>query len=86
VQRKGQEIVETRMKDSLKKAIEVFAKHHNRQLPTNFIIFRDGVGDAQRDQVINKEIQQFREAFAELYNRAGALPKITLVVVNKRIT
>ena len=52
VQRKGQEIVENKMKESLKKAIEAFATQHNRQLPTNFIIFRDGVGDAQRLQVI----------------------------------
>ena len=34
------------MKDSLKKAIEVFEQNNNRQLPTNYIIFRDGVGDA----------------------------------------
>ena len=56
VQQKGQEIVKTQMKESLKKAIEVFAKHHDRQLPTNIIIYRDGVGDAQRQQVISKEI------------------------------
>ena len=30
VQRKGQEIVQTQMKESLKKAIEVFAEHHDR--------------------------------------------------------
>ena len=56
MQRKGQEIVESKMKESLKKAIEVFASQHNRQFPTNFIIYRDGVGDAQRRQVIEKEI------------------------------
>ena len=86
VQRKGQEIVETKMKESLKKAIEVFAQHHNRQFPTNFIIFRDGVGDAQRLQVIQKEIQQFRDAFSEVYNKVAKQPEITLIVVNKRIT
>lgn len=48
VQPKGKEIVESQMKESLKKAIEVFAKHHNRQFPSHLIIFRDGVGDAQR--------------------------------------
>ncbi len=60
VQRKGQEIVDAQLKDSLKKAIDVFASHHKRMLPTNLIIFRDGVGDAQRDQVIDKELTQFR--------------------------
>ena len=74
------------MKGALKQAIGVFASKHNRQLPTNFIIFRDGVGDAQRMQVIQKEIQQFREAFSEVYNKAATQPQITLVVVNKRIT
>jgi len=29
------------------------------------------VGDAQRQQVIQKEIQQFREAFAEVYNKVA---------------
>lgn len=57
VQRKGQEIVETQMKESIKKAIRVFSDSHDRLLPTDFIIFRDGVGDAMRDQVIQKEIQ-----------------------------
>lgn len=36
------------MKESLKKAIEVFATKHDRLLPSHFIIYRDGVGDAQR--------------------------------------
>ena len=85
-QPKGREIVERQMKEALKKAIEVFASKHDRQFPTNFIIFRDGVGDAQRMQVIQKEIQQFREAFSEVYNKAATQPQITLVVVNKRIT
>ena len=62
------------MKESLKKAIDVFSENHERNLPTNFIIFRDGVGDAMRDQVINTEIAQFREAFAEVYNKVGKQP------------
>ena len=52
VQKKGQEIVEDKMKESLKKAIEVFATFHDRMLPTHYIIYRDGVGDAQQKQVI----------------------------------
>lgn len=49
IQKKGQEIVQDKMKDSIKKAIEVFAASNNREFPTNFIIYRDGVGDAMRD-------------------------------------
>ena len=54
-------------------------------MPTNFIIFRDGVGDAQRDAVIRIEVSQFKEAISQLYPEDAARPEITLVVVNKRI-
>ena len=54
-------------------------------MPTNFIIFRDGVGDAQRDAVISVEVSQFKEAITQLYPEDAKRPEITLVVVNKRI-
>lgn len=57
-------------------------------MPTNFIIFRDGVGDAQRDAVIKIEISQFKEAIKELYSDQdlqSQKPEITLIVLNKRI-
>ena len=37
------------MKDALKRAIDVFAGENEKQMPTDFIIYRDGVGDAMRD-------------------------------------
>jgi len=86
IQRKGQEIVEDKMKDSIKRAIEVFAGHHGKKLPTNFIIFRDGVGDAMRDQVLQNEIPQFQEAINELYGKDDTPPEMTVIVVNKRIS
>ena len=86
IQRKGQEIVEDKMKDSIKRAIEVFAGSHSGKLPTNFIIFRDGVGDAMRDQVLQNEIPQFQEAINEIYGKDAAAPEMTVVVVNKRIS
>ena len=52
----GQEIVQDNMKESIEEAINTFAKNHKGDFPTNFIIFRDGVGDAQRDQVLATEI------------------------------
>lgn len=86
VQKKGQEIVQSRMKDALKSAIKVFADQHKNEYPTNFVIYRDGVGDAMRDQVLATEIPQFETAINEVYNKAAAKPQITVVVVNKRIT
>lgn len=40
---------------------------------------------AERAQVIEREIVQFQAAFNEVYNQAAARPKITLLIVNKRI-
>ena len=74
------------MKEALRKAIDAFAEQNRGNLPTNYIIYRDGVGDAMRDQVISKEITQFKEVFSEIYNKVDRKPEVTLVVVNKRIT
>ena len=46
IQKRGQEIVETQMKQALQNAIAAFKKQNGGKLPTNFIIYRDGVGDA----------------------------------------
>ena len=59
VQKKGQEIVQTAMKDAIKEAIEVFATKNKGEYPSNFVIYRDGLGDAQRDICLAKEIPQF---------------------------
>lgn len=84
-QKRGQEIVDKQLKESLKRAIVCFEDHHESR-PEHFIIFRDGVGDAMRRQVLQKEIAQFREAVNETYNLAKAKPYITVIIVNKRIT
>ena len=55
------------MKETLQQAVEAFRERHRGEKPTNFIIFRDGVGDAQRDAVIRVEISQFKEAINQLY-------------------
>ena len=44
IQKKGQEIVENNLEDSICEAIRTFAKHHKGEYPTNVIIYRDGVG------------------------------------------
>jgi len=67
-------------------ALKAFADFHKSEFPTNIIIYRDGVGDAQRDQVLASEIPQFEAAFTALYNKAANKPEITVVVVNKRIS
>lgn len=44
------------MKPVIKAAMEVFAKNNKNSLPTDIIIFRDGVSAAERSQVIDREI------------------------------
>lgn len=86
VQAKGQEIVKDKMKDLIRKAIHCFQNSHKGSQPTNFIIYRDGVGDSMREQVLANEIPQLRAVIADLYNQVAEQPAITVVVVNKRIT
>ena len=39
-----------------------------------------------RQQVLQKEISQFRKAIEEVYNKAARKPVLTVIIVNKRIT
>ena len=85
VQKKGQEIVKSDMKRCIEDAIGAFKLYHEGQLPTTFVIYRDGVGDAQRNQVLAEEIPQLEDAIQTVYPE-GVKPEIAVVVVNKRIS
>lgn len=74
------------MKDLIRKAIHCFENANGSKKPTNFIIYRDGVGDSMREQVLASEIPQLQAVIADLYNQVATQPSITVVVVNKRIT
>jgi eukaryotic translation initiation factor 2C len=52
-------------------------------LPKHISIYRDGVGDSMRQQVLDQELSQFKKILIELYPQNS--PSITLIVVNKRI-
>jgi aubergine-like protein len=84
-QKRGQEIVDKQLKDALKRALGCFEERH-KDYPDHFILYRDGVGDAMRRQVLQKEITQIKEAINETYNLAKKKPYITVIIVNKRIT
>lgn len=85
VQKKGQEVITQQMAEPLKKAFDVFQRLHKGKLPTEIIIYRDGVSHGERDQVIQNEIRQFQQAINSMYNQASQGPKISLFIVNKRI-
>lgn len=87
LQKRGQEIVNKDLTTAFKSSLNTYVDRHPKKLlPDHFIIYRDGVGDAMRRQVLQKEISQFREAIDEMYNKAAKKPKMTLIIVNKRIT
>jgi aubergine-like protein len=72
---------------ALKAALQSFSERHPKKaFPDHFIIYRDGVGDAMRRQILIKEITQFKQAIDEAYNKAAKKPKMTVIIVNKRIT
>lgn len=54
-QKRGQEIVDQKLKEALKRALGCFEDRHG-DYPDHFVIYRDGVGDAMRRQVLQKEI------------------------------
>lgn len=72
VQPKGQEIVKAKLADKFKEAIDLFSSNHNGKQPQNFIIYRDGVGDAQRAQIVQAEIKQLENTIKDHYNAVAA--------------
>lgn len=65
---KGTEIIKDKMIALIKKAIDAYANSNKGKKPTNFIIYRDGVSDVQRDMVLAQELPQLRMVISDLYN------------------
>jgi len=72
-----------------KSAFEAYRDHNKGQLPDHIFIYRDGVGDSMRQQVINHELEQLKKIVEQEYALDGqsepTLPKHTLIIVNKRV-
>ena len=83
IQKKYQEIVKNDLDKFLDRALNDFQTNVG-SLPDRLVIFRDGMGEGCRVNHVNKEISQFREALANRFNTMNP-PKITLILVNKRI-
>ena len=60
-------------------------------MPKHIFIYRDGVGDSMRKQVIDQELAQLDKIVALEYGlndqnvEAQEAPEITLIIVNKRV-
>ena len=75
-------------------AFQAFRDHSGGQLPDHIVIYRDGVGDSMRAQVIQHELEQLNKIVGQEYTlgtgspenkEAPAMPKTTLIIVNKRV-
>jgi aubergine len=84
IQEKRKEIVDQQLSETFGNALEAY-REHNGNYPSHIILYRDGVGDSQRRDVLQKEVSQFHEAIDRVYNKAEQKPFITVVIVNKRI-
>ena len=59
----------------------------NNRYPSHILYYRDGVGDSQFDDVVNKEVEAIRDAYTDVVQKtpqANSSPKISAVVVVKR--
>ena len=91
---KGQEIISTTiLSDYFQRAFQSY-RDFNGKMPKHIFIYRDGVGDSMRKQVIDQELAQLDKIVALEYgigqdnveeeNKQEA-PEITLIIVNKRV-
>lgn len=56
IQPKFQEIVKKDLDRCLINAIHAFSSQNGNNLPSKIVIFRDGVGEQMRDQIIAREV------------------------------
>lgn len=89
---KGQEIISTSiLSDYFQRAFQSY-RDFNGKMPKHIFIYRDGVGDSMRKQVIDQELAQLDKIVALEYGIGAGNedeeredPDITLIIVNKRV-
>lgn len=75
------------MMDGLKINIVAALRHYqnvNKFVPDRIIVYRDGVGEGQLGSVKEFELEQIKSCFKEVGPNFS--PRLTFIVVNKRIT
>ncbi|KAJ8408576.1 hypothetical protein AAFF_G00252110, partial [Aldrovandia affinis] len=82
LQSRGQEIMDG-LKGALQGALHAWMRC-NEKPPTRIIVYRDGVGDGQLQSVVSYEVKQILDCIESA--RLEYLPKLTVVVVKKRIS
>lgn len=91
---KGQEIISsTILSDYFMRSFQCYREYNGGKMPAHIFIYRDGVGDSMRQQVIDFELEQLNKIINEEYGYFEGsqdqpkvpLPKVTLIIVNKRV-
>ncbi|ODM98914.1 Piwi-like protein 1 [Orchesella cincta] len=81
----SREEVATKVADMFDDCIRKYFKK-NQTLPDRIMMYRDGVGEGQLRDVYEQELVGIKASIALRYNQKNtALPKLTYIVVNKRI-
>lgn len=88
--KKGQEIISSKiLTDYFVRSFKSYREYNDGALPEHIFIYRDGVGDSMRQQVIDAELQQLNKIVAKEYGfdteHAVKAPQIALIIVNKRV-
>lgn len=78
------------MSDYFQRSFQSYREFNNGAMPRHIFIYRDGVGDSMRKQVIDQELAQLDRIVAMEYGseepqQPVTLPDITLIIVNKRV-
>ena len=81
-QKKGQELIKDYLVECFTQALK-FYRGRNKALPKQIILYRDGVGDSQRAQVMATEFPQLIKAIKSI--ELNYEPSIVIMIVNKRI-
>lgn len=87
--KKGQELIKGDiLQDYFTQSFQCYRDFNKGDMPDHIFIYRDGVGDAMRQQVIDLELTQLKKIIAEEYDLSSGVtkpPQITLIFVNKRV-
>jgi hypothetical protein len=84
---KGQEIISSNiLQDYFGCALQAYRGFNNGSLPDHIFIYRDGVGDSMRKQVIQFELDQLKKILTDEYDpksEGKPIPHITLIMVTR---
>lgn len=80
---KGREEMVQSLEEMVIERLDLWKKNQEK-LPSQIIVYRDGVSEGQYNLVLERELPAFEKAFAKRYGGKEKWPKITIIIVGKR--